>query len=213
MAAHDALSRRERKKIELEQRIRECAAALFHAKGYEATTVDEIAEAADVAKATLFNYFPRKDALLLAVWEDGHEAVLEQLGAPEDWTGTAEARLRRLFHTFAEAAELNPGLSRVMAIEAMRSFWARAEESPFEQIMNELVEDLVREAQERGEMRQDTEPRVVMSLLRGLYGMTLVEWLREEAPGSRLRDELDAKFDVMFRGLSAVEGAGKGGSR
>lgn len=58
------VGRPERKKQEVEQRIREAALALFREKGYEATTVEEIAERADVAKGTFFNYFPRMDGLL-----------------------------------------------------------------------------------------------------------------------------------------------------
>lgn len=204
------MSRRERKKIELEQRIRRAAAELFHAKGYEETTVDEIAEAADIAKATLFNYFPRKDALLLAVWEDTHERVLAELGPPEGWGETGPERLRRLFGAFAGVMEENPRLSRLILIEAMRSFWTGLEHSPLERHVREVVERMVSESQARGELTEGTDPRVAAALLRGVFGMTVVEWLREEAAGVTLQGELDAKFDVVFRGLGAVDVAGKG---
>jgi TetR/AcrR family transcriptional regulator, cholesterol catabolism regulator len=62
-----SLGRRERKKLAVERRIREAALELFREKGYEAATVEEIAERADVAKGTFFNYFPRKDTLLEAL--------------------------------------------------------------------------------------------------------------------------------------------------
>ena len=54
------LGRRERKKLETRQRISTAAFALFVERGYEATTVEAIAERADVAKGTVFNYFPQK---------------------------------------------------------------------------------------------------------------------------------------------------------
>ncbi len=58
------VSRRERKKDETRERIFKTAIKLFHARGFEATTVDDITEKADVAKGTFFNYFPRKESVL-----------------------------------------------------------------------------------------------------------------------------------------------------
>ncbi|PYP66429.1 MAG: hypothetical protein DMD36_17320 [Gemmatimonadetes bacterium] len=55
------------------------ALRLFKKRGFEATTVDEIAEQADVAKGTFFNYFPRK------------EAVFSHLA--ETWVAEAERKI------------------------------------------------------------------------------------------------------------------------
>jgi AcrR family transcriptional regulator len=56
---------RERKKQQTRQRIAEVAARMSAERGFDAVTVNEIAEAADVAKATLFGYFPTKESLAL----------------------------------------------------------------------------------------------------------------------------------------------------
>jgi len=56
---------RESKKRETRQRISDTATALFFARGFEAVTVDEIASAAKVSKMTVFNYFARKEELVL----------------------------------------------------------------------------------------------------------------------------------------------------
>src|ERR1700753_1204671 len=58
--------RRERKKRETRQRISDVATALFFARGFDAVTLDEIALAAKVSKMTVFNYFARKEELMLA---------------------------------------------------------------------------------------------------------------------------------------------------
>jgi TetR/AcrR family transcriptional regulator, cholesterol catabolism regulator len=210
MEAPDTIGRRERKKLELEQRIRQAAAELFHGKGYDATTVDEIADAADVAKATLFNYFPRKDALLLAVWEDQAEASLASLGPPETWEGTGPEQIRRLFHVFAEDMQRMPQLARVILLEAMRNWWTQGERLATELEFRELVERLVRESQARGELAADADPRIGAAMLRELFAMTVMEWLREEK-GMTVKEELDARFEVVFRGLGY--GRGKGGAR
>ncbi|MEV7236760.1 TetR family transcriptional regulator [Streptomyces sp. NPDC051020] len=56
---------RERKKEQTKQRITAVALQLFAERGFDAVTVSEIAEAAEVAKATLFTYFPSKESLAL----------------------------------------------------------------------------------------------------------------------------------------------------
>ena len=57
---------RERKRRETLQRIAEVGLKLFLANGYEATTLDEIAEAAGISRRTFFYYFKSKDEILLA---------------------------------------------------------------------------------------------------------------------------------------------------
>jgi AcrR family transcriptional regulator len=56
---------RERKKLATWRAIQSAAVRLFDERGYEATTVEQIAAAANVSRATFFNYFAGKDATLL----------------------------------------------------------------------------------------------------------------------------------------------------
>lgn len=58
---------RERKRRETLQRITDVAVGLFIAKGYGATTLDEIAAAADISRRTFFHYFKSKDDILLSM--------------------------------------------------------------------------------------------------------------------------------------------------
>jgi AcrR family transcriptional regulator len=61
---------RERKRRQTRERISEAAIALFIARGFDATTVDDIAAAADVSKRSFFDYFPTKEDVIFA-WQDG----------------------------------------------------------------------------------------------------------------------------------------------
>lgn len=58
------MSLRERKKLAAWRAIRESALRLFDEQGYEATTIEQIAARANVSRATFFNYFESKDAVI-----------------------------------------------------------------------------------------------------------------------------------------------------
>ncbi len=65
-ATEQPLGLRERKKIKTRQTIRREAFRLIDENGYAATTIEQIADAADVSPSTFFRYFPSKESLLLA---------------------------------------------------------------------------------------------------------------------------------------------------
>jgi len=77
LPAADKPGLRERKKAKTRAAIQEHALRLFHEQGYDATTVEQIAEAAEVSPSTFFRYFPTKedvvsydalDPVLMAAW-------------------------------------------------------------------------------------------------------------------------------------------------
>jgi AcrR family transcriptional regulator len=68
---------RERKKIKTRQAIRREAFRLIEENGYAATTVEQIAEAAEVSPSTFFRYFPTKESVLLA--DDMDPVILDSL--------------------------------------------------------------------------------------------------------------------------------------
>src|SRR5258707_6908598 len=61
---NDALTLRERNKQRIRERILAATSELFQNVGYNQTTMDDIAEKAEISRGTLFNYFPSKGALL-----------------------------------------------------------------------------------------------------------------------------------------------------
>jgi len=76
-ATDQAPGLRERKKIRTRQTIRREAFRLIEENGYTATTVEQIAEAAEVSPSTFFRYFPTKESVLLA--DDMDPVILDAL--------------------------------------------------------------------------------------------------------------------------------------
>jgi AcrR family transcriptional regulator len=77
------VSLRERKKAETRQRIQEHAMRLFLEQGYDATTVEEIAAAANVSHMTFFRHFPAKEDVVAT---DDYDPLMAELirSRPQD---------------------------------------------------------------------------------------------------------------------------------
>ena len=71
------LDRRTRKRLATRQAISDVATRLFMARGFDQVTVDEIAEAADVGRMTVFNHFPRKEDMFFDREHEIREVAFE----------------------------------------------------------------------------------------------------------------------------------------
>jgi AcrR family transcriptional regulator len=100
---------RERKRQQTLVRISEAGLKLFLAKGYEATTLDEIAAAAGISRRTFFYYFKSKEDILLALQADTIDAV--KMAIVEDSSSQAplESAHRALSERFSGAGS-SPGI-------------------------------------------------------------------------------------------------------
>ena len=88
------LSRRERRKREVRERIVEAGMKRF---GFEATTVDQIAEDADVAQKTFFNYFPTKQALFQQLAAERIDEFCQILEEEREAQGSTQQKLEHCF--------------------------------------------------------------------------------------------------------------------
>jgi len=103
-----ALGLRERKKQRTRATIVDVAARLCSRQGYENTTVDQIAEAADVSPRTFSRYFPNKEAVIGALIEETSEHVAQALiRQPHDIT-EHEAMVRAHIEVFGAAQRGEP---------------------------------------------------------------------------------------------------------
>jgi len=100
--------RRSRKRLATRQEISNAATRLFWERGFDRVTVDEIAEAADVGRMTVFNHFPRKEDMFFDREEEGSETVREALRQRDPRVAPIET-LRLLVHRLV--AEQSPYLS------------------------------------------------------------------------------------------------------
>jgi AcrR family transcriptional regulator len=109
---------RERKKIKTRQAIRKAAYRLFDEQGYNATSVERIAEEAEVSPSTVFRYFPTKEDIVLSDEYDPllHDALLAR---PADEPPVTALR-RAMLDVIGQAMAQEPGREPAEAHQRMR---------------------------------------------------------------------------------------------
>ena len=94
--AGDGSSRLERKRRRRIREIMQVAVRLMAERGYHSISLDDIAEAMDLAKSSLYHYFPSKEELFKACLQSVGDEIHERLASVAQQPGTASERLRRL---------------------------------------------------------------------------------------------------------------------
>ncbi|WP_443045524.1 TetR/AcrR family transcriptional regulator [Streptomyces sp. HUCO-GS316] len=105
------LGLRERKKIKTREAIRSATYALIKEQGYDATTIEQIADRAEVSPSTVFRYFPAKEDIVLT--DESDPVLLEELRArpvDEPWPDTIRHVMRQAVRT---GVEQDPEVARL----------------------------------------------------------------------------------------------------
>ncbi len=171
------IGRRERRKLEVRARIYSVARELFTKQGFEATTVDEIAEMADVAPATFFNHFQSKQALLRLmtgeVVEHLHAMTVESLVGE----GKSVERLRAFIARAANDIAESRGVARETLLELMRLDATPDGPHPYLARLFEPFVNLIAEGQRAGEIRTDRDAAFLTQMAVGMMNSAITNWL------------------------------------
>ncbi|MDO5067195.1 MAG: TetR/AcrR family transcriptional regulator [Propionibacteriaceae bacterium] len=185
-----------RRRAETRRRIVETAMRLFTERGYDAVTVADITEAADVAKGTFFTHFPSKRDIFRYF---GGEAVEAMEAAISD-EGSAAEQLTAMLLAAIEWHRDNQELSRQMYL--VRSFnFSTDLGSENQQRFGRVVVGLLRSGMETGEFRADLDVEAAATLIQGSYYLALLGW-HSTPSGPSPEDRLRALLQVLFQGLT-----------
>jgi len=203
MATPEPAGRRDRKRSQTQDHLAGTAARLFEAHGFDVVTMEQIAADADVAKGTLYNHFPTKEAVLahwvhielandlkhLASDIGPHtkfaDGITPILAASADWCERHRdylpPYLRFRFQEIGTSAPKPESGSARDLISAFR--W------------------LMLKSQEAGEMRTDLSAEHLAFMFHHLYLSALLRWL--DIPGLKLGEEFASVVRLFIEGAAA----------
>jgi len=191
---------RERKKEQTRQLIADAARGLFVERGFDAVRVAEVARAADVSEATVFNYFPRKEDLVYGRMESFED---ELLAAVRD-RAPGESALQAFGRFVLEPRGLLAGKNADEELLAITRMIAESpallarEEEIFLRYTRSLASLL---AEETGTRPDDVEPWVAANALMGVH-RGLIAYVRLQVLAGRRNPRLSR--DVRSQGERAL---------
>ncbi len=201
-------SKRDQNRAEQRERILDAARLLFTSRGPDRVTMAEVAEEAGVARATVFNYFPSKYALVESITEEVlayYRGMLQ--AALEDEKSSTAAIVRALFSHMGAGIEMAHPFYRGVFREIVKIQVGIDEGSAAQRTREgalDLLEKLLRRGQERGELAPGLAPADLAVVFDAVGNGTILHWLYQGMPGS-LRERMERAAEI-FLGPVVVAG-------
>lgn len=174
-------NRTERRKEETKNKIIAAAMALYNKQGFDQTTVEQIAEEADVALGTIYNHFPAKEAIICEyvqriIREQGPEALRLVLQLPDTRSRLTAALRKSLewmqFESNKEIYERYYTYRMQKVFQVIRD-WDLSLSSGFRDVLAPIIEL----GKETGEIRRDIDSMALAVHLESMHSNAAVVWL------------------------------------
>ena len=176
----------------------EVAVAVFNERGYDATSMDELATRLGVTKSAIYHHVPSKVELLRLALDRALDALFAVTEEPGAASGPAIERLEHVVRGSVRVlTEELPFVTLLLRVRGNSPVELAALQRRRE--FDRIVTDLVRGAENEGDVRPDVDPAVTSRLLFGTVN-SLTEWYRPD--GGLSADHLaDALVATTFDGL------------
>jgi AcrR family transcriptional regulator len=172
--------------------------AEFNTRGYDATSMEDLARATGMTKSAVYHHVSGKEALLRLAVARALDGLLAVLDEPESTSGPAVDRLEHVVRRSAHVlVELLPYVTLLLRVRGNTDAerWALERRRELDRRLAGLVQDAI----DAGDVRRDLDPRLVSRLLFGMVN-SVSEWYRPQ--GAHGVEELgEALVAVAFDGL------------
>ncbi|MFH1215216.1 MAG: TetR/AcrR family transcriptional regulator [Pseudomonadota bacterium] len=193
---------REEKKRRTRKAILQAAVQLFGDKGFDRTSIDELARAAGVGKGTIYSYFQTKSEIFLAFCEDELDHVYAEVSEKTRADASLTKKLMALFLGEFRYVTRHKDFGRLLLREMIFPKDLTMERS--KDLDNRYINYLsamCKEAQQRGELRRDVDLLFVCGHFYALYLITVSAWYM-----GRLQTEDDVAEALQLLLQQTMEG-------
>jgi AcrR family transcriptional regulator len=190
-------SAKERKPYDLDA-IVDVAVQVFLQRGYDGASLDQVAEAAGITKASIYYHAEGKEALLARGAGRALEALFAVLEEPAAKEGREIDRLKYVMkRTIEITVKRLPEVALLLRVRGNTETerWILEQRRRFDR----LVATMVNKAQTKGEISVDIEPGLITRLLFGMLN-SITEWYRPDG-GLTVDDVVAAATRIAFKGL------------
>lgn len=193
---------REKKKQQTRQAIMQAAIKLFSKKGFEKTSIEELAKAAGIGKGTIYSYFQTKTDILHAFCEDELEDLHHELTTNADKEIPILKQMVAIYMSEFRHITENREFARLFMQETVFPRDVDLDRHlEHENGYFKLLFPLLEKAQERGELRKDIELLHITGHFYGLYLLLVSAWFTGRIQTEEAEIALETLFGQAMEGL------------
>ncbi|MBC8459697.1 MAG: TetR/AcrR family transcriptional regulator [Deltaproteobacteria bacterium] len=150
-----------RKNTEKYYKIIDAATKIFAKKGFHQARISEIAREAQIADGTIYIYFENKDDILISLFEEQMNAVLDNMVEKISEQNNPIKKLEKFALTHLQLIEQNKNLAEIIQVEIRQSskFMKEYKNEKFTQYLD-LIGEIIQEGQEKGVFKKEVIPGV-----------------------------------------------------
>ncbi len=190
-----------KKQEEKYSKILEAATRVFAREGFHNAKIEDVAKEAGVAHGTVYLYFGGKDDLLISIFRENLEELVEYVGSEVKKEANAEDKLRRMISLQIELIETNSELAELMLVEFPQTgkFLSNS-------VINDLaayidmIANILREGVAEGAFDDSIDANMIATVIySGIQGIA-TRWILEEMK-YLLKKVADEISDVFLSGI------------
>jgi len=191
------------KKDVRKKQILQAAIEVFGNRSFQKACISEIAQKANIAEGTIYQYFKNKEDLFFSIPAQMLEEFCEELDLQLEGIPDALNKLRKLTWFYLYHFKTNPTYARILMLE-MRVSKNFPKSRTFNRVkvFNDRVLELIEEGQVEGLIRKDIDGRDIQKMLLGMLEHRVTRWVLKEETFDLL-ENYGVICDVTFNGIKS----------
>ncbi len=188
------------------QWIIQAAIEVFSRNNFKNSTISEIAQKADVAEGTIYQYFKNKEDLFFSIPVEKTKEFSRELELHLQGINGASNKIRKLIWYYLYFFKMNPDYARTLMLEmrVSKNFVKTKAYKSFRPFTNKVLE-IIKEGQREGVIRDDVNIYILRQLILGILEHIVTRWLLKSEKYDLLEhcDEVDK---LIFHGMNCTGG-------
>ena len=165
-------SRREANKRKSRQKILKASRRLFKENGYDNTMIEDVAAKAEVSKATLYNYFPNKDSLLVGTMDDVIESFEKFIREFDPEMKVDEKIYKAMKFLILDSIPFVGISRRILFLNGCKESQMIGKANT----IKDIIDSMVKQAQNEGIFKKELTDKDIVDQLMGVYLISQFQW-------------------------------------
>ncbi|MDY6854543.1 MAG: TetR/AcrR family transcriptional regulator [Thermodesulfobacteriota bacterium] len=184
------------------KRILQAAIKVFAQNGFYNSKVSEIAKEAGVADGTIYLYFKNKDDILISLFEEEMERIIQNMKQEIKKGEDPFEKLKRFAFVQLNSKKQNPDLAAIMEVELRQSskFMKDYVNKKFIEYLK-IISSIIKEGQELGLIKKELDPIVISRAFWGALDEVARFWVLSSKKRISLPTSAKMISDIFIRGM------------